>query len=261
MIEILLWVWLVSAVVMTATWAMCWRIGNAGYVDVVWALLMALSALFVGVVATGAPLPRGLVAMFGGVWGARLCLHLLARVLHEPEDGRYRNLRDHWGGNQRKFFLFFQGQALFVVLFSVPFVAAASSRLPNASGWTVAAIMIWLLALLGETLADRQLARFRGNPQNRGKTCRTGLWSWSRHPNYFFEWLHWFAYVVLAAGSPWPWLAWLGPLLMLLFLYRVTGIPYTEAQALRTRGDDYARYQREVSAFIPWPPTATRDTP
>src|SRR3546814_1516658 len=136
-----------------------------------------------------------------------ICLHLLARVLHEPEYGRYRHLRQHWGGDQRKFFVFFQGQALFVVLFSVPFVAAASNPTAHFSIWSASAIAIWLLALLCEALADRQLARFRGSPQNRGKTCRAGLWSWSRHPNYFFEWLHWFAYVVLAIGSPWPWLA------------------------------------------------------
>lgn len=261
MIANLLWIWLASALVMAATWAWCWRINNAGYVDVMWALLMALAALYVGIVASGAPLPRGLVAMFGSVWGARLCLHLLVRVLHEPEDGRYRNLREHWHGNQFKFFWFFQGQAIFVVMFSLPFLVAASNPVPGFNFWTILAIAIWLLALLGESVADQQLARFRSNPNNQGKTCRTGLWSWSRHPNYFFEWLHWFAYVALAAGSPWPWLAWTGPILMLLFLYRVTGIPYTEAQALRSRGQDYARYQRQVSAFIPLPPTTTRGNP
>lgn len=261
MITNLLWIWLFSAVVMTVTWAWCWRINNAGYVDVVWALLMAIAALYVGLAGSGAPLPRGLVAMFGGVWGARLCLHLLIRVLHEPEDGRYRNLREHWQGDQFKFFVFFQGQALFVVMFAVPFLAAASNPSPVLSYWTIAAIAVWLASLLGESIADRQLARFRGTVKTRGTTCRSGLWAWSRHPNYFFEWLHWFAYVLLAIGSPWQWISWLGPILMLLFLYRVTGIPYTEAQALRSRGEDYARYQRQVSAFFPWPPAANRNVP
>jgi len=260
MIANLLWIWLFSALAMTATWAWCWRINNAGYVDVVWALLMALAALYVGLAGSGAPLPRGLVAMFGGVWGARLCLHLLIRVLHEPEDGRYRNLRQHWQANQLNFFGFFQGQALFVVLFSLPLLAAASNPNPDLTAGTIAAIALWLLSMLGESIADQQLANHRKNPNNRGKTCRVGLWAWSRHPNYFFEWLHWFAYVLLALGSDMQWLAWLGPIAMWLFLYRVTGIPYTEAQALRSRGEDYARYQREVSAFIPWPPTDKRGT-
>ena len=118
----------------------------------------------------------------------------------------------------------------------------------------MAAILTWVVAVGGEWLADRQLADFRADPANRGRTCREGLWGWSRHPNYFFEWLHWFAYLWLAVGSHLWWLALIGPVLMLLFLYRVSGIPWTEAQALRSRGEDYVRYQREVSAFLPLPP-------
>jgi steroid 5-alpha reductase family enzyme len=113
-----------------------------------------------------------------------------------------------------------------------------------------------VLALAGETVADRQLAAWRAHPGNRGRACRAGLWRYSRHPNYFFEWLHWFAYVLLAVGSPLAWLAWLGPLLMFASLNWITGIPYTEAQALRSRGDDYRRYQAETSRFFPWPPRA-----
>ena len=117
-----------------------------------------------------------------------------------------------------------------------------------------AAIAVWLVAVGGEWLADRQLAAFRAAPANRGQVCRDGLWAWSRHPNYFFEWLHWFAYVLLAAnGGAWAW-SLLGPVVMLAFLYRVSGIPWTEANALRSRPEAYARYQREVSPFIPWPP-------
>lgn len=251
---ILLQVWGFSALAMVATWAICRRVGNAGYVDVVWAALMAGAALYAGAVGTGAPLPRGLVAMFGGLWGARLSLHLLSRVLHEPEDGRYRFLREHWQNNQRRFFLFFQVQALFVVLFTVPFAAAASNQADDFGPWALAAVMIWLLSSTGEAIADRQLARHRCDPTQRGRSCRRGLWAWSRHPNYFFEWLHWFAYVLLAVGSPLFYWSLLGPLAMGLFLYRVTGIPYAEAQALRSRGDDYRAYQREVSAFFPCPP-------
>ncbi|MBV8853549.1 MAG: DUF1295 domain-containing protein, partial [Sinobacteraceae bacterium] len=98
------------------------------------------------------------------------------------------------------------------------------------------------------------LARFRANPAHRGKTCRAGLWRYSRHPNYFFEWLHWFSYVAFAVGAPLGWLALAGPLLMYVFLRYVSGIPYTEAQALRTRGDDYRDYQRRTSMLFPWPP-------
>jgi steroid 5-alpha reductase family enzyme len=110
------------------------------------------------------------------------------------------------------------------------------------------------VAFAGESLADRQLSRFRQDPRNRGRVCRDGLWRYSRHPNYFFEWLHWWAYVALAAGSPLWWIAVAGVAMMLLFLTRVTGIPPTEAQALRSRGEAYREYQRTTSAFFPWPP-------
>lgn len=253
-------VWAVSATVMMMAWALCRKIGNAGYVDVVWAGLMAFAAIYAAAFGAGADLPRLLVALFGGIWAARLCLHLLARVLHEPEDGRYRHLRAHWRGDQLRFFVFFQAQALFVVLFALPLLVAASNPRPEFNVWIALAVATWLTSVIGETVADRQLARFRAEPGNHGKTCRNGLWAWSRHPNYFFEWLHWFAYPLLAIGAEHAWLALIGPLLMWLFLYRLTGIPYTEAQALRSRGEDYRAYQREVNALIPWPPRR-RDRP
>lgn len=246
-------VWALSALCMAAAWAASMRVSNVGYVDVAWAALMALAALLAGAFGEGAALPRVLVAAFGGLWGLRLALHLFRRVHREPEDGRYQALRLAWGGSRVRFFLFFQAQALVVALFSLPFVAAAARPAPGVDGWVVAAIATWVVAVAGEWLADRQLAAFRSDPDNRGRTCRVGLWAWSRHPNYFFEWLHWFAYAWLAVGGPLAWPALAGPVLMLLFLYRVSGIPWTEAQALRSRGEDYARYQREVSAFFPWP--------
>lgn len=248
------WVWAGSAVAMAALWVFAMRVRNIGYVDVGWAGLMAVAALLIGLTAEGSPLARGLVAMFGSVWGARLCLHLLHRVLNEEEDGRYQALRAAWSGSPVRFFLFFQLQAVVVALFSIPFVAAASNPEDGFGPWMLAGALVWLLSMAGEALADRQLAAFRADPGNRGRTCRAGLWAWSRHPNYFFEWLHWFSYVLVALGGGLFWASLVGPVLMFAFLYRVSGIPWTEAQSLRSRGEDYRRYQREVSAFFPWPP-------
>lgn len=259
---VLLQVWLMSASVMTAAWYFSMRVKNVGYVDVAWAFLMAAAAILVSYQGDGSDLPRALVALFGGVWGARLCIHLLKRVLHEAEDGRYQALRASWNGSPAKFFIFFQMQALIVTLFSIPFYAAASRHSSSFCPWTIAAIAIWLTSVFGEFLADQQLAKFRAEQNNKGKTCRVGLWAYSRHPNYFFEWLHWFSYVLLAVNSEYFWYSWVGPIVMLAFLYRVSGIPWTEAQALRSRGEDYRRYQNEVSAFIPWPPrnSSTKST-
>jgi steroid 5-alpha reductase family enzyme len=126
----------------------------------------------------------------------------------------------------------------------------------------VAGIAVWVASIAGESIADRQLARFRADPAHRGRTCRAGLWRYSRHPNYFFEWLHWFTYVALAVGSPLPWLSLAGPIVMYVFLRWVSGIPFTEAQALRTRGEDYRRYQQSTPLLFPWfPRTAPEGHP
>ncbi len=247
-------VWLAASLAMAAGWQWQRRRANAGIVDAIWAAGVGGSAIHYAVVGDGAVLPRVTLAVLGGAWGLRLAMHLWKRVATEPEDGRYRQLRGHWQGNQRYFFLFFQFQALLILLFSLPFVAVAHNPETGFTPWWVSGIAVWLASVAGESIADRQLARFRAEPSNRGRTCRQGLWRYSRHPNYFFEWTHWISYVLLGVGSPWHALAWSGPIVMYAFLRWISGIPYTEAQALRTRGDDYRDYQRTTSMLLPWFP-------
>lgn len=245
---------LLSCALMLALWSYEVRHNDAGIVDVGWSLGMGLAALLYFVCTGGDLLPRAAVAAVACPWSFRLAYYLLIdRVRGKSEDGRYQALRARWGANaHRNFLLFFQAQALLVVLFSLPFLFAMRHGahplfLALGVGWG------WC-AILGEAIADAQLRAWRANPANRGKTCRAGLWRYSRHPNYFFEWLHWWAYVLLCLPSPWAAAALMGPVLMGLFLFRVTGIPYTEAQALRSRGDDYRAYQAETSIFVPWFP-------
>ena len=257
--HLLPWIWCGSAIAMVGVWMVSRRIDNMGYVDVAWAALMGAMAIAVAVCSHGAMLPRAMVGLLVGIWALRLAAHLYNRVHGHPEDGRYRYLRDQINDDQRKLFGLFQAQALVVTLFALPLLATASNPEHAFTAWTLGAVAIWLLAVVGEAIADRQLAAWVAHPANKGKTCRRGLWGWSRHPNYFFEALHWLAYAVLAIGAPMAWLAFTGPMLMFVFLYRVTGIPYTEAQALRSRGDDYRAYQREVSAFFPWPSSRRSD--
>lgn len=250
--------WGVAALAQTLGWLWQRRRANAGIVDAIWAGSVGAGALLSAALGTGAALPRWTVAALGGAWGLRLSLHLWRRVRGEAEDGRYAALRQRWGDNQRKWFAFFQFQAALAVLFALPFVAVARNPVAGPSVWWFAGILVWVGSVFGESVADAQLARFRADPANRGRTCRDGLWRYSRHPNYFFEWLHWFAYALLAVGSLWWWLAWAGPAVMYVFLRWISGIPYTEAQALRTRGDDYRRYQQSTPMLIPWFPRRTR---
>ncbi len=245
--------WLLAAAVMFAGWLRQRRHHNAGLVDVLWAALLALCAWVLAATGTGAGAPRLLLAVLGGGWAIRLGAHLGARVRREPEDGRYQALRSRWRDDQRRWFVYFQCQALSVPWFALPFAAVADNRHPHTA-WLAAGTVIWLVGVLGESLADRQLAHFRAAPAHRGSACRTGLWRYSRHPNYFFEWLHWFAYAAWSVGSRLAPLAWLGPVTMFVFLRYLSGVPWTEQQALRSRGEDYRDYQRSTSLFFPWFP-------
>jgi steroid 5-alpha reductase family enzyme len=251
--RLLLAIWLAAAVMMTLGWRWQRRHSNAGIVDVLWSIGLACSAVANGILGAGAMTPRLLVALLGGLWGARLAGHLWIRVFSEPEDGRYRALRAHWGNSPLRWFGLFQFQALLIALFSVPFAAAAANPTTHI-GSLALALALWNVSVLGESIADHQLARFRAVAANRGRTCRSGLWRYSRHPNYFFEWLHWFSYVALALGCAALWYSLAGPVLMYVFLRWISGVPYTEAQALRTRGNDYRDYQRTTSMLIPWLP-------
>ena len=242
-----------SSALMAVLWLVQRRTGNAGIVDAGWAGGIGLLGIFFAVTSDGYLPRRVLVAVLIGFWAARLASYLLVdRVLGCPEEGRYRTLREKWGATaQRRLFRFFQIQALAALFFALPVLVIAHHPVARWTAWDLAGAIIWGLSVVNTILADRQLARFKRRPDSRGKTCREGWWRYSRHPNYFFEWLHWWSYVALAVGASYGWLTLLAPAVMLYFLVCVTGIPPTEAQALASRGEDYRQYQRTTSASSP----------
>lgn len=240
--------------VMAILWLVHLRTRNAGIVDFGWALNLGLLALLYFFMSEGEALRKYLITAMACIWSFRLAFYLLfTRYLGQEEEGRYRELRRKWKTNLNlKFFIFFQAQALLDLVLSAPFLLACLNANPGLAFWEWIGFGLWLMAFLGETLADWQLHKFKSDPRNRGKTCRAGLWNYSRHPNYFFESLLWVAYFVFAAASPYGWISVYCPVLMLLAIFKVTGIPATEAQALRSKGEDYRDYQRTTSMFVPW---------
>ena len=250
--------------VMAAGWAFVIRTRNAGWTDVFWTFGTGAA----GVACALIPLPgqmwptarQGLVAALVAIWAVRLGLYVALRVASHPEDARYGHLREDWGAAfDRRAFWFLQVQAPATALLSLSILLAARRPFPETlRAADLAGLAILAIAIAGESLADRQMQAFKADPQNKGRVCEAGLWGWSRHPNYFFEWFGWLAYPVISSGSHgvylMGWAAWGAPVLMYLVLDRGTGVPPLEAQMLKSRGDAFRDYQSRTSRFVPWPP-------
>jgi steroid 5-alpha reductase family enzyme len=245
------------SVLFAGLYALARRIDNYGIVDIAWSYAFGAMTVFYAMAGAGWPARRLLIAALVVAWSLRLGTHLWIRIgrHHPEEDGRYRQLRQDWSAAfAPKMFGFFQMQAASVVVLGAGFLAIGANAAEGFGVWEFAGAAIWLIAIAGETLADAQLAAFKREATGKTAVCDTGLWRYSRHPNYFFEWLVWVAYFVFALGSPYGLVAIIGPISILWLLLRVTGIPLTEEQSLRSRGDAYRRYQQTTSAFVPWFP-------
>lgn len=229
-------------------------------VDLIWTVGLGAGALIFFLLSGANSLRDWVVLAIVLLWSGRLSLHLFKdRILADKEDPRYSALADYWGEKaDRNFIFIFLGQIPLVALFLLPVTLAFGQTEATWRWLDTLALVIAITALGGEYLADRQLARFRADPANKGGVCRDGLWRYSRHPNYFFEWLHWFSYVAFAAGAAYSGWAWLGPVMMYVFLRYITGVPFAERSSLRSRGEAYRDYQRTTSVFFPWEPQ--RDT-
>jgi len=241
---------------MLILWVIHLLIKNAAIVDVGWAAGLGLLSICYAITGPGYVTRKWMIAVMAGIWSLRLASYLLfTRVIGKPEEGRYVQLREDWKNNlPLRFLFFFEFQALLDVALSMPFLLACLNAHTPLGLAEYLGAGVWLVAMAGEAIADHQLNSFKKDPANKGKTCDVGLWKYSRHPNYFFEWLIWMGFATFAIAAPWGFLGLLSPALILYFLLGVTGIPATEAQALRTRGDEYREYQRRTSAFVPWFP-------
>lgn len=243
------------ALLFAGTFLLARRLNNYAIVDVVWAYAFGPLAWFYAVAASGWGPRRALIALMVAIWSGRLGTHLLRRVRshHPVEDARYQALRDRWaGGLGRQMFIFFQQQAISVLILGLPFLLIAGNSTAGFQPLELAGLTLWFMAIFGESLADAQLAAFKRTPDQQARVCEVGLWRYSRHPNYFFEWCIWLGYFVFACASPWGWTSLICPAGMLYLLLYVTGVPMAEEQSLRSRGDAYRAYQRRVAVFVPW---------
>lgn len=254
------------SVLMAGAWVVQQRTGNSGWVDTIWTFSLGLIGFGAALwpVAGAPPNARQwLVAALVAIWSLRLGIHIAIRSAGITDDPRYAAFAAEWGANSpRRMFIFLQNQGLGSI--PLAFAIFVAAHMPG-DGLRLAdylGALILATGIAGEALADAQLKAFRTDPANKGRVCDVGLWRWSRHPNYFFEWFGWLAYPVIGIqwadplSYPWGFAALLAPIFMYWILVHVTGIPPLEEQMLRSRGDRYREYQSRTSAFFPWLPHA-----
>lgn len=249
------------AALMSVGWVCQRATNNGGWTDVFWTFGTGATCALAALIPFGAnatPTWRQvMVAALVAVWACRLGAYIAVRIARGPEDARYTTLRRDWGGRfQRNMFGVMLIQAPATALLSISILLAARSPHPGLGAVDVIGALILAGAILGETIADSQMKRFKASPANRGEVCDTGLWSWSRHPNYFFEFTSWLAYPVIAIDLtlPWTWASLTAPVVMFAVLRFGTGVPPLEAAMLRSKGEAFRRYQDRVSPFLPRPP-------
>jgi steroid 5-alpha reductase family enzyme len=250
------------AVLMAFAWVVQQRTGNSGWVDTIWTFSLGLVGAGGALWPASGAAPNArqwLVAALVAIWSLRLGTHIAVRTAKITDDPRYAAFAKEWGADSpRRMFVFLQNQALGSIPLAFAVFVAAHFPSDVLRPQDYLGALILATGIAGEALADAQLKRFRDDPAGKGRVCDVGLWRWSRHPNYFFEWFGWFAYPVIALSPdfPWGWATLLAPAFMYWILVYVTGIPPLEDQMLRSRGDRYRKYQSRTSRFFPLPPQA-----
>ncbi|HEY5812871.1 MAG TPA: DUF1295 domain-containing protein [Terrimicrobiaceae bacterium] len=252
-----------AAVVMALGWLVARRVKNPGCLDVACSYGFAVVACLYAMIGLGDPARKWLLATMVILSSLQRGTFLLLEIIrqHPEERPRYVALREQFP--KRPWLMFFgysQYQAALIALLSVPFAIICSNSSSTLNGFEVAASLLWAAAICGEVAANIQALRFRSNPENSRKVCAQGLWRYSRHPQYLFEWLTWLAYFLFCLGSPSGWISIYCPLIVLCSLTRISGIPPDEKRSLEVFGDQYRLYQRTTSAFFPRPPRNDLET-
>lgn len=250
--DLFLMAWKQVALMMFILWVVQVKTKNASYVDLGWVTGIWMSCFLFAVRTGPLNLRKEILLILVSLWTTRLGTLLVLRL--NKEDSRYTKIRNDWKKFQNfKFFLMYQFQGLISVALSWGYLIICLNSVHDFSPLEYGGVLLWIVGFVGEAMADNQLKLFKADPSNEGKICEEGLWHYSRHPNYFFEWVMWLAYFLMALAAPFGWTAVVMPILMYYFLMHVSGVPLAEEQSLRTKGEDYRRYQKTTSVFMPLP--------
>lgn len=244
---------------MGGAWAVQRKTGNSGWIDTIWSFAVGIGGGAAALFANGAFERRIMVFAIISLWALRLGSHIGSRSAGAKEDPRYAKFIEQWGESASlRLFWFLQIQAVAAYILVLAVYLAASNPIAFPRIMDFIALAIAIIALAGEGIADAQLARFRKTPEAKSDVCETGLWRYSRHPNYFFEWLFWCIWPLLAVSDfGLSWLSLLAPVMMYWLLVHVSGIPPLEEHMLRSRGEKFRTLQNRVNAFFPGPRKVT----
>ncbi|MEX1308494.1 MAG: DUF1295 domain-containing protein [Eubacteriales bacterium] len=247
----MIWTYIAVTFLYFCIWyAITQAVKNAGLIDVGWGFGFVLLA-WIGFVQTLSVVSLVLTAMVT-LWGLRLTYHVFKRNVGKPEDYRYAKFRADWGKwfSLRAFFQLFMFQALMMVIISLAFIYGNSQSEIIRPALFVAGILVFTVGFLFEAVGDAQLKRFVSQPDNKGKLIETGLWRYTRHPNYFGEAMLWWGVYLsaLAAGAPW-WTV-ISPITITLLIRFVSGVPMLERRNKNKAG--FEAYSKRVNIFVPW---------
>lgn len=252
---------LVILSMMIGLWLVSLLLKNSSIVDIFWGSGFVLTGWIYTLLTPDGFLPRKLLLMsLVSIWGMRLSIHILIRNWGKPEDFRYQKWRKESGRSWwiKSLFQVFLLQGLLMWVISVPLLAAQISTQSNSLLWLDwAGVCLWMVGFFFETVGDVQLSRFRANPSNKGKLLNTGVWRLTRHPNYFGDSAQWFGYYLIAASAG-GWWTIFSPVIMTLFLIRISGVFLLE-KTLRNTKPGYREYMETTSPFIPWFPKKGSD--
>ena len=243
------------AAVMVTTWIISLIIKNASIVDIVWGAGFAVTSWVLAATVDGNSGRQILLAVMVGLWGMRLALYLAKRNIGHGEDWRYKAMRKKKGKNFGVISLVtvFGLQGVLMWTVSLPVILGNADDSPGVGPIAVMGIMLWLVGLTFEAVGDYQLAKFKKDPSNATKVMDKGLWSLTRHPNYFGDALLWWGIGIVGAETGSGIFGLVGPLVMTFFLLKVSGVPMLE-RSLSRRREGYADYVAKTSGFIPRPP-------
>jgi steroid 5-alpha reductase family enzyme len=241
---------------MVILWLVSLLLKNSSIVDMFWGMGFVMSVWIVFFQTWSTVTPRHwVIAIRVTIWGLRLSLHVFIRNAGKGEDFRYAKWRQEHGKNWWWYSLIqtFLLQGLLMWMIAAPLTAAQlSPQTPTLNLLDIIAVLLWLLGFTFESLGDLQLARFKANPNNKGKLLNTGVWHYTRHPNYFGDATQWWAFFLIATAAGGYWTIF-SPILMTFFLIKVSGVAMLE-KTLQESKPGYKEYMAQTNAFIPWFP-------